>query len=121
MTMKIFAVIGLMAALGVGAAEKKAELISVEKIWDKAPHNAFTDLIRYQDQWLCAFREGKAHVSDDGTVRILSSKDAVKWESWAQVQMAGVDLRDPKLCVTPERKLMVTTAGAYRDQKPVVH
>lgn len=101
--------------------DKKAELLSVYKIWDKAPHNAFTDLIRYDGQWLCAFREGKGHVSDDGMLRIISSKDGVNWESWAHLQMVGVDLRDPKICITPERKLMMTTAGAYRNQKPVVH
>lgn len=102
-------------------AADKAQLLSVRKVWDGAPHNAFTDLIRYQDQWLCAFREGKGHVSDDGAIRILSSRDGESWESWAHLQTVGVDLRDPKICVTPAGDLMLTTAGAYRDEKPVVH
>jgi hypothetical protein len=110
----------LLSACLTSAAEKP-QLLSVKKIWDSAPHNAFTDLIRYSNQWLCAFREGKAHVSDDGTIRILSSKDASNWESWAHVKMDGVDLRDPKICITPSGELLLATAGAYRDRKPVVH
>lgn len=119
--MRVVIIFFLLSVLGATAAEKKAELLSVYKIWDQAQHNAFTDLIRYDDKWLCAFREGKGHVSDDGMIRIIASKDAVNWDSWAHLQMVGVDLRDPKICITPEGKLMLTTAGAYRDQKPVLH
>ena len=40
------------------------EVITVRKIWDKAPHNAFTDLVRFQDRWFCVFREGKAMMNE---------------------------------------------------------
>lgn len=103
------------------AAEKKPELISCHKIWDSAPHNAFTDLIRVEDEWFCTFREGKEHVSPDGMVRIIHSVDAHSWQSWSHLQVVGVDLRDPKICLTPDRKVMVTMAGARRDQTPVTH
>jgi len=39
----------------------------VRKIWDKAPHNAFTDLIRYKSHFYCTFREGESHVPHDTT------------------------------------------------------
>lgn len=117
---KAFLSVVLLLVAPVYGAEKP-QLLSVQKIWDTAPHNAFTDLIRYDGQWLCAFREGKGHVSSDGTIRILSSRDATNWQSWAHVEKAGVDLRDPKISITPGGELMVTTAGAHRDQKPVVH
>ena len=103
------------------AAEEKAEVLSVRKIWDAAPHNAFTDLIRFHSQWLCAFREGQGHVSADGKVRIISSKDGTRWDTWSLTEMSGVDLRDPKICLTPAGELMLTTAGARRDRKPVPH
>src|SRR5688572_861904 len=112
--------LSLLCVVLAGAAEKP-QLLSVQKIWDTAPHNAFTDLIRFQDQWLCAFREGQGHVSDDGAIRVISSKDTTNWHSWSQVKMTGVDLRDPKICTTPGGELMLTTAGARRDQKPVPH
>ena len=102
-------------------AVEKPQLLSVQKIWDAAPHNAFTDLIRYQDQWLCAFREGKGHVSDDGAIRILGSRDTTNWQSWAHITIPKVDLRDPKLSITPSGELMLTTAGVRRDQKPLTH
>jgi len=39
------------------------QLVEARRIWGKAPHNAFTDLIRFKDRWYCVFREGKGHVS----------------------------------------------------------
>jgi len=49
----------LLAALLLAplAALHGAELVEVRKIWDQAPHNAFTDLRRFQDRWFCVFRE----------------------------------------------------------------
>ena len=66
---------------GLAHAEDSIKLVEVKKIWDRAPHNAFTDLIRFQDRWFCVFREGKNHVSPDGALRVLTSPDGVKWES----------------------------------------
>jgi len=50
-------------------------LVEVRKIWDRAPHNAFTDLIRFQGRWVCVFREGAGHRSHDGRVRVIASAD----------------------------------------------
>ena len=52
-----------------------ATLVESRLIWDKAQHNAFTDLLRFKDHWYCVFREGSAHVSPDGALRILRSAD----------------------------------------------
>ena len=35
----------------------------------------------------------------DGRVRILQSRDGVKWSSVAHFEREGIDLRDPKLSV----------------------
>lgn len=58
-------------------------LVSVSTIWNEAPHNAFTDLLRWQGQWYCVFREGQAHVSPDGALRIIASSDGKEWASVA--------------------------------------
>ncbi len=42
-------------------AENKAELLDARKIWDQAPCNMCTDLIRFREQWFCCFREGADH------------------------------------------------------------
>lgn len=89
------------------------ELLSVRKIWDAAPHNAFTDLVLFRGRWYCAFREGKAHVSDDGKLRVLVSEDGEAWHSAALLEWSGGDLRDPKLSITPDGKLMLNSAVRF--------
>ena len=88
-------------------------LVASGKIWDAAPHNAFTDLIRYQGNWFCTFREGNGHVGrGDGKIRLLISADGTKWESAALLEETGVDLRDPKFSITPDQRLMLLAGGS---------
>ena len=47
-----------------------------------------------------------------GTIRVLTSSDGAKWESTALIQQKDVDLRDPKLSITPDGRLMMVAAGA---------
>ena len=47
-------------------SDESMELMEVRKIWDRAPHNAFTDLIRFRNRFYCTFREADAHVGGDG-------------------------------------------------------
>jgi len=51
------------------AAEPSLKLESVKKIWGEAPHCAFTDLTYWKGEFICAFREGRAHVATDGKIR----------------------------------------------------
>lgn len=94
------------------------ELLEVRRIWDKAPHNAFTDLLHHEGHWYCAFREGSRHVSPDGALRIITSKDGETWTSLSLVSHSTDDLRDAKLSVTPDGKLMLNGAG-MQAHKPV--
>jgi hypothetical protein len=108
-----------------GSEEKKPVLVDVTRIWDGAPHNAFTDLIRFKGTWYCVFREGKGHVSPDGALRVIRSEDGTKWTSAAKITSKTADLRDPKITVTPDGRLMLSGAGAlhppaeYRHQSMV--
>lgn len=92
--------------------EKTPEILSVKKIWDAGSHNAFTDLIRWRDKWYCVFREADAHVGGDGKLRVLESADGDAWHSVALVAERGVDLRDPKLSITPDGRLMIVAGGS---------
>jgi len=103
-------------SLGVATAPVKIELLDVRKIWDQAPHNAFTDLVRWNDCFYCAFREGRGHVSTDGKIRILESKDADQWQPTGLVSLEGYDLRDAHLSVTPQGGLMLLGGAAPRKQ-----
>ncbi len=102
-------------------AEEAVKLVGVKKIWDRAPHNAFTDLVRFRGQWFCVFREGKAHVSPDGALRVLTSKDGEKWESAALITSPSSDLRDAKITVTPDGRLMLCGAEALHDKSRKTH
>lgn len=96
-------------------------VLESRRIWDAAPHNAFTDLIRHDGKWFCVFREGAGHVSPDGKLRVLSSTDTKEWKSAALVSMPERDLRDPHITVAPDGRLMLYGAAADRPKTPVTH
>src|SRR3954468_5372186 len=92
----------LCVSLQATAAPPKVQLISVKKIWDQAPHCAFTDLAYWKGHFVCAFREGRAHVATDGKIRVLSSTDGESWSPNALLALNGFDLRDAGLSITPD-------------------
>jgi len=103
----------LAVAMTGGEPSVKFELTEPpRKIWDQAKHNAFTDLIRFQDRWYCVFREGADHAKGAGKIRVLSSDDGKKWQSVALIEKAEVDLRDPHLAITPKGQLMIVGGAA---------
>ncbi len=98
----------ILVAAAAGCGSSEAEVVSVQRIWDQASHSAFTDLVRFKEAWYCTFREGESHVSADGSIRVISSADGESWSSTAHFPLEpGRDLRDPKLVVTPDGRLML--------------
>ncbi len=114
MTTRLFSIV--LGALGLLTSQlhaqvPKAELLSVEKIWDQAGHNAFTDLTRFQNLFYCCFRESSS-ATGEGVIRILLSSTGKVWIDQGTIAEAGTDLRDPKLIVTPDNKrLYLLCAG----------
>lgn len=105
----------LAIACTASAQQSLPSGVTVKKIWDKAVHSAFTDLILFKGKFYCAFREGDGHIpmeGVDGTVRILTSADGEHWSDLASLETPGIDLRDPKLSVTPSGKIMVIIGGS---------
>jgi hypothetical protein len=102
-----------------GASPIKLELVQVKKVWDQAPHNAFTDLIRFKDKWFMTFREATTHMYDTpaGRVRVLTSNDGETWKSAAllKYETDADDLRDPKLSITPEGRLLLIAGLAPKE------
>jgi hypothetical protein len=101
--------IALLAVPLVAAAPDSPE---VRKVWDRAPHNAFTDLVRWRDRWYCCFREGTGHAAGAGTIRVLTSADGDRWTSTASIALDNTDLRDPHLSVMPDGRLMLNGGAA---------
>jgi hypothetical protein len=112
----------LVSAMTPGAEKKEPsmKLIEVRKIWDKAPHNAFTDLARHRKRWWCVFREGKAHVSPDGSLRVITSSDGIRWKSAALLKSKTEDLRDAKLTIAANGMFHLYGAGVDKRKKPQV-
>ncbi len=103
------------------AGDRLATLVQVRKIWDRAPHNAFTDLLSEKGRWFCVFREGRGHVSPDGAIQVLTSVDGERWESAARLSSTNSDLRDPKITRTSDGRLMLTAAGAMHPPAEAKH
>ncbi|CUS47685.1 MAG: BNR repeat-like domain [Idiomarinaceae bacterium HL-53] len=92
-------------------SKQQPPLFSAKRIWARAPHNAFTDLVWFRDAWWCAFREGENHVSPDGRVRLLRSKNGDSWRTVKVFEMEHADLRDPSLVVNPQNELVLLSAA----------
>ena len=114
-------VVGLFCLTPLSTRADEAAIVDVRKIWDAAPHNAFTDLVRFEDAWYCVFREGQGHVSPDGALRVLTSSDGEKWETAALIASPDADLRDAKISITPAGELMLAGAGALHDKSRHTH
>ncbi len=105
----------------LGLCSPKEEL-TVKCIWDQG-YSAFPSIVRFQDAYYVSFREGAGHVFDEngiaaGKTRILRSTDCEQWESVALLSKEGYDLRDPKLSVTADGRLMVIQGGSmYVDKE----
>ena len=99
----------LLLLAGSAVAEPQ---VKVTKVWDAAPHCAFTDLTRWRGGWWIVFREADAHVGGDGKIRVLFSATGDTWESVALIAEDGIDLRDPKLSVMPDERLMIVAGGS---------
>lgn len=102
---------------GRARADETAEqrlIISIERIWDRAAHCAFTDLTRFEGDLYCTFREGSDHIPGlNGTIRVIRSRDGMRWKSVDLLSERHVDLRDPKLSITPDGRLMVNMGASY--------
>ena len=103
------------------ADDAPAPGVEIARIWDKAPHNAFTDLVFWQGDFYCTFRESTDHVhGTDGKIRVIRSADGAQWESVALFEREGIDLRDPKLSVAPGDRLMVLCGGSRYEGRELV-
>lgn len=94
-------------------------VVSIERIWDRAAHSAFTDLLAHDGYLYCTFREGSGHIPGlNGVIRVLRSRDRAQWESVALLSEEHFDLRDPKLSLAPDGRLVVNMgASIYHGSK----
>ncbi len=121
MMKRLFTLLLLVVALTSAiTAQDNPTKIEVQKIWNQAPHSAFTSLVRFKNRLYCTFREAPGHISGPkGTARVIMSADDGKtWKNMAFYKMDGMDIRDPKISITPDNRLMVLIdVETYADNK----
>lgn len=113
----------LFVALLLSCKGETQNIFPSKIIWDKAPHNAFTSMIVFDNSLYLAFREGNKHVDrnggDDGIIRVLKSEDGDNWISIDTISIKGRDLRDPQLSISPQGLLTVNfVAATYHNGHP---
>lgn len=77
--------------------------------WNEAPHNAFTDLIYFDNLYYCTFREASGHDSYDGKIRVITSEDGVEWKDFASFGIRNKDSRDPHFFLDDNNILTIST------------
>lgn len=113
------------SAEAVKAENDSLAVSSVRRIWGGDRHCAFTSIVEFKGKYYISFREADSHIFDEdgearGATRILASEDGEKWESVAYLTEDGIDLRDPKLSVTSDGRLMVLIGGSRYVNKELV-
>jgi hypothetical protein len=107
------------AEQSVVAKAGKPEILSVQKIAADAPHSGFTDLTRFKNLFYCCFRESSSATGGEGQVRLMLSFNGATWKNAATLKQEGVDLRDPKLSLTADGRLICFMTGVeYDSMKP---
>ncbi len=100
--------------------------ITSQTIWDLHRLNdpetmrmELTHLARHKGYWYCGFHEGVLHWNHPGgRARIIRSADGVQWESVLLLKWSGGDVREPRLSVTAEGRLLINTSVFYVSDKP---
>lgn len=72
-------------------------------------HNAFTDLVYWNDMYLISYRKGAGHISGDGQAIVAMSSDRERFTEVARLKING-DTRDPKLVPMADGRLAMLTA-----------
>ena len=104
-----------------GISQNTADAISVTKIYSDSNYNAFTSLVKFNGKFYCAFRSGERHVyGRDGVIKVISSSDGKTWEPVATISKKGYDLRDPKLSITPNGRMLVNMGGSVYQEKKLM-
>ncbi len=102
------------------------QIVETRKIWsvDQIPNREesrieFPHLIRFREHWYCCFREGKIHMNHpSGRCRVIRSADGEQWETAALFEWNGGDVRETRLAVTAENRLMANTSIYFVSDEP---
>jgi len=107
----------LFAAQGSAVADlnlPEVEVSNIRRVFHNGEHNAFTDLIKFQDRYFLTFRtcpDGHM-VHPTSSIIILASDDLATWQPVHQFSVRHRDTRDPHFLIF-QHKLFVYTGTWY--------
>jgi len=96
---------------------EKIQLAWLKPIMTQAKHSAFTDLLVFKEKLFCCFREAATHISADGRVKIVELDLQGNIHNQQQIQLPKVDLRDPKLSITPDGKMLLVAYARHTNEQ----
>jgi hypothetical protein len=80
-----------------------------------ARNQAFTDLVYFDNQFFLTFRDSDKHAyGEDGTIKIMNSKDGKNWTLIKEIAIARIDLRDPKFSVNGENLMLYIHGSTFQ-------
>lgn len=111
----------ILVAFGIQAADlPKVEVTNIRRVFHNGEHNAFTDLVRFQDTYYLTFRScPDGHmVHPTASIIILSSSDTKTWKQVHRFSVPKRDTRDPHFLVFKEKLFVYTGTWYCGDSSP---
>ena len=112
----LFLILGMISypAQAVNDSLPKVQVTNVRRVFYNGQHNAFTDLVRFKDNFYLTFRScPDGHmVHPTSSIIILFSPDTKQWKQVHQFSVEKRDTRDPHFLVF-RNKLFVYTGTWY--------
>ncbi len=104
----------LAALTDDASAQLRGQFAGTQVIWNRAPINRDTDIVRWQDRWYVVCCEMSEEFAGNVALRILSSNDGKEWAPVARLERPVPKLSyrfDPAFTVLPNGALQVTALG----------
>jgi hypothetical protein len=74
---------------------------------DNKKHNAFIDMIYWNDYFYLAYRQAESHIDLNSILIIERSKDGKSWEKMNELQLENADIRDAKFLAFNDSRLLL--------------
>lgn len=113
-------VVSVLASTPAAADPPHVTVAHMRRAFHNGEHNAFTDLIRYQDRLYLTFRScpDGHNVFPTSSIIILASDDGDEWEQVHRFRVSKRDTRDPHFVIHNDRLLVYAGTWYCGDGPP---
>ncbi len=109
-----------LAASAVAADLPEVKVSNIRRVFHNGEHNAFTDLVKFEDRYYLTFRScPDGHmVHPTASIIIMVSDDFKTWEQVHRFSVPRRDTRDPHFLVFKDRLFVYTGTWYCGDSSP---